>query len=179
MPIGPKILLKLVKEKKLVENLCERELKNPEGAGFDLRLGEVYEIKGKGFLGVDERKTSDAKLVKKFQKDKKISIIIKPGEQYLVSTLEIVNMPKDITANFSLRGTLYRSGIILSGGNIAPSYSGNLSFTLFNCGKCSVEVELGARIVHIMFFRIEGKGSSYRGQWRGGRVLMKKKEKQV
>jgi hypothetical protein len=34
MILGIKKLLKLVKEKKLVENLSERELKNPEGAGL-------------------------------------------------------------------------------------------------------------------------------------------------
>jgi hypothetical protein len=37
MILGPVLLLKLVKEKKLVEHLAERELTNPEGAGFDLR----------------------------------------------------------------------------------------------------------------------------------------------
>jgi len=50
--IGTKELLKLVKEKKLVENLSERELENPEGAGFDLRAGEIFRIKeGESFLG--------------------------------------------------------------------------------------------------------------------------------
>ena len=38
MILGPKKLLELVKKKKLVENLAHRELTNPEGAGFDLRL---------------------------------------------------------------------------------------------------------------------------------------------
>jgi len=179
MPIGPKILLKLVEEKKLVENLCERELKNPEGTGFDLRLGEVYKIEGKGFLGIDERKTPDAKLIKKHKKNKKTSFTIKPDEHYLVTTLESVNLPDDITANLWLRSTLYRSGIVLSGGNVAPGYSGKLSFTFFNSGKCPVEIELGARIVHLMFFRVEGGGSEYRGQWKGGRVVVNKKEKQV
>ncbi|KKP65265.1 MAG: Deoxycytidine deaminase, partial [Candidatus Roizmanbacteria bacterium GW2011_GWC2_35_12] len=36
MILGPKILLKLVKEKNLVEGLADRELTTPEGAGFDL-----------------------------------------------------------------------------------------------------------------------------------------------
>ena len=44
MILGITKLLELVREKKLVENLCERELKNPEGAGFDLRIGEIYGI---------------------------------------------------------------------------------------------------------------------------------------
>jgi len=179
MPIGPKLLLKLVKEKKLVENLSERELTNPEGAGFDLRLGFVYKISGKGSLGINERNTPDAKLIAEYKNNKESYLLIKPGEQYLVSTIESINLPSNITANLWLRSTLYRSGIILSGGNVAPGYSGQLSFTFFNSGPCPVEIELGARIVHIMFFRVEGSGNEYRGQWKGGRVVAKKKEKQV
>lgn len=49
MIIGPEQLLKLVKKIKLVDGLSQRELTNPEGAGFDLRLGEVYRISGDAF----------------------------------------------------------------------------------------------------------------------------------
>ena len=179
MPIGPKILLELVKKNKLVENLSRRELIDPEGAGFDLRLGEVYKIFGKGFLGIEERETPKTKLVARYSKNKKAFITINPGEQILATTFEIVNLPQDITANIWLRSTLYRSGIVLSGGNIAPGYCGTLTFTFFNSGKCPVEIELGARIVHILFSRVEGSGSKYRGQWQGGRVSTGKKEIQV
>ncbi len=41
MILRVKELLKLVKEKKLVENLSERELKNPKGLGFDFRIGQL------------------------------------------------------------------------------------------------------------------------------------------
>jgi hypothetical protein len=65
MILGIKKLHELVKEIKLVENLCDRETNNPEGAGFDLRLGEVYDLEGEGFLGVEERQTPNIKLVAK------------------------------------------------------------------------------------------------------------------
>ena len=179
MILGPKILLKLVKEKKLVEVLSERELTNPEGAGFDLRLGEVYRIKGKAFLGIEERKSVDSELVAEFHNLKRTSVKIKPAEHLLVSTIESVNLPDNLTANFWLRSTLYRSGIILSGGNVAPGYSGKLSFTFYNSGNCNVEIELGARIVHILFYEVRSGGNVYRGQWQGGRVTSSKKEKQI
>ena len=66
MILGISELLRLVKEKKLVENLSERELTNPEGAGFDLRLDEVYSISGSAFLGETHRKTPDIKLIPKY-----------------------------------------------------------------------------------------------------------------
>src|SRR3990167_11377978 len=120
MILGPKILLELVKKKKLVEGLSERELTNPEGAGFDLRLGEVYQISGKAFLGVTERHTADIKLIKKFDPKKKQSLRIKPGDFYLVKTIETVNMPQNLTAHITPRSTTYRSGLFLRVGNVPP-----------------------------------------------------------
>src|SRR4051812_30889149 len=107
MILGPKALLTLVKTKKLVENLSERELTNPEGAGFDLRLGEVYKISGDAFLGETERKTADIKLVKKYEEGKKNKITLKPGDFYLVTTIESVTTPLDITINFKPRSTTF------------------------------------------------------------------------
>ena len=40
-------------------------------------------------------------------------------------------------------------------------------------------IELGARIVHILFYEVKAGGTLYRGQWQGGRVTAAKKEKQV
>ena len=179
MILGAKRLLSLVKSKKLIENLSERELNNPEGAGFDLRLGQVHKISGTAFLGIVERDSAKSKLVYSYKENKKQTITLKPAESYLVTTLEKVNMPINLTANMWLRSTLYRSGIILSGGNVAPGYGGELSFLLFNAGKAKVKIELGARIVHIIFWEVSGKLNTYRGQWQGGRITTKKKEKQV
>lgn len=179
MILGPKKLLQLVKTKKLVENLSERELTNPEGAGFDLRLGEVYRISGTAFLGETERKTPTIKLVQKYSKDVKKSIKIKPGDFYLVTTIESFNVPQNLTVNFKPRTTTFRSGLFLRTGNVAPGYKGPVTFGLKNEGKVIVTIEMGARFVHAQFDEVKGGGSLYRGQWQGGRVTTKKKEKQV
>jgi deoxycytidine triphosphate deaminase len=198
MILGPKLLLKLVKTKKLVEGLSERELTNPEGAGFDLRLGEVYKISGSAFLGEIHRKTADILLVAKYQvkshlpakascqamqagkaKVKSQAIKIKPGDFFLVKTIETVNMPANLTASITPRSTTYRSGLYLRTGNVPPGYCGGLIFGLKNEGPVTVEIEMGARFVHIQFSEVKGGGSMYRGQWQGGRVTARKKEKQV
>lgn len=179
MILGPKQLLELVKKKKLVENLSERELTNPEGAGFDLRLDEVYKISGKAFLGVTERHTAEVKLVKKYDEKKVNKIIIKPGDFYLVKTIESVNMPDNLTASITPRSTTYRSGLVLRTGNVPPGYCGGLTFGLHNAGPVTVTMEMGARFVHIQFSEVSGGGNMYRGQWQGGRVTTTKKEKQV
>lgn len=179
MILGPKILLKLVKEKKLVENLSERELTNPEGAGFDLRLGAVYKIKGKGFLGIEERQTPESFLVAEYNVKKKSKIVFKPGDFYLVQTIESFNLPENLTANFKPRTTTFRSGLFLRTGNVAPGYKGQVAFGMKNEGPSVVEIELGSRFVHVQFEEVKGGGSSYRGQWQGGRVSATKREKQV
>lgn len=179
MILGPKILLDLVKKKNLVENLSERELTNPEGAGFDLRLGAVYKIKGKGFLGVTERQTPESVLVKNYDEKKKSSVKLKPGDFYLFQTIESFNMPNNLTANFKPRTTTFRSGLVLRTGNVAPGYSGPVTFAITNEGPCVVEIEMGARFCHVQFEEVKSGGSQYRGQWQGGRVSAVKREKQV
>ena len=191
MILGPQELLKLVKKIKLVENLSERELTNPEGAGFDLRLGEVYKISGSAFLGETHRKTAEIELVAQYRRMKRTSdrlskrdskfkkIVIKPGDFFLVKTIESVNMPDNLTASITPRSTTYRSGLFLRTGNVPPGYCGGLIFGLKNEGPITVELEMGARFVHIQFSEVKGGGNMYRGQWQGGRVTTRKKEKQV
>jgi deoxycytidine triphosphate deaminase len=176
MILGIKELHRLVQEENLVENLCDRELNNPEGAGFDLRLSEVYSIKGEGFLGVEERETPEVSLV---SGNKEEFFVFKPGEYYLVKTIEKVNLPVDLSGIIFPRTTLFRSGLALFNGIVQPGYSGELTFGISNLGQSEIKVSFGARIVHITFHEVLGQGNQYRGQWQGGRVSTDGKEKQV
>ena len=179
MVIGPEKLLELVKSIRLVEGLSKRELTNPEGAGFDLRLGEVYSIGGDAFLGETERKTAEINLIQEYKAKEKRIVIIQPGEFYLTKTIETVNMPNNLTASITPRSTTYRSGLMVRTGNVPPGYNGGLTFGLFNAGPVNVTIEMGARFVHIQFHEVLGEGNMYRGQWQGGRVTATKKETQV
>ena len=190
MIIGPKKLLHLVKIKKLVENLSQRELTNPEGAGFDLRLGEVYQISGTAFLGITDRETPKIKLIAKYNeatfkrslksdRQQINTVSIKPGDFYLVTTIETVNLPDNICATFIPRTTTFRSGLFLRTGVAQPGYRGKLTFALKNEGPVIVTLELGCRFVHAQFHWVDGGGIPYRGQWQGGRVTTKEREKQI
>jgi len=179
MILGPKELLRLVKTKKLVEGLAERELTNPEGAGFDLRLGELFTISGNAFLGEYERETPQITSVAVYKEGESRKIEIKPGAFYLAKTIERVNTPLNLTINFKPRTTTFRSGLFIRTGNVAPGYQGELTFAIKNEGPVSVVLEMGARIVHAQFEQVKGQGSQYRGQWQGGRVTTKGKEHQV
>ncbi len=179
MILGVKKLLQLVKEKKLVENLAARELKNPEGAGFDFRIGELYEVSGRGFLGIEERETPKTRLIAEFDVKRVKKVALKPKTYYLMKTAEKINLPDDLVAIFTPRSTLYRSGIYIFGGQSAPGYKGELTMGIYNFRDEAFELEMGARVLHMMFFEVKGETNLYRGQWQGGRVTTKKKEKQV
>ncbi len=182
MILGIKELHKLVKEQKLVENLCDREKNSPEGAGFDLRLGEVFELEGEGFLGIEERNTPDSKSVAVYdpnKKEEKNYFVFKPGKYHLIKTVETVNLPVTLSGMILPRTTLFRSGLGLFNGFVGPGYSGGLTFGICNFGPSDVKISLGARVVHIVFHEISGEGTQYRGQWQGGRVSTEGKEVQV
>ncbi len=179
MILGISELHKLVKENKLVENLCDRELETPEGAGFDLRLDKLYKLKGRTFLGIDERETVDIEEVASFNPEERRTFVIKPGEYYLTQTVESVNMPNNLIAFVKPRTTLFRSGVLLRAGEIDPGYSGILNFGIYNAGPCEFEIEMGARYAHIIFMEVKGETAAYRGQWQGGRVVSKGREKQI
>lgn len=179
MVLGVDELMKLVKKEKLVEGLCERELTNPEGAGFDLRLGEIYEMEGDGFLGIENRDTPDVKKIAEFKEGKEEFFEFKPGKYYIVKTMENVNLPSNLMAFIISRTTLFRSGIALFNGAVAPGYKGGLTFALCNLGGKNIKIALGSRVVHITFHEVKGSSNLYRGQWQGGRVTTKGEEKQV
>ena len=180
MILGTDILLQLVEQDNLVEGLAARELENPEGAGFDLRVGKIQTLgDGEAFLGITERKTVDVNLIGEYNVEKPQTVIVEPNIYYLVTTVEKINLPADVLALFRPRSTLYRSGLTLFTGNAAPGYSGVLSFGLMNFSGKNFNLELGARVAHVMFYEVKGDTNTYRGQWQGGRISTNTLEKQV
>ncbi|MFH1063838.1 MAG: hypothetical protein V1729_02035, partial [Candidatus Woesearchaeota archaeon] len=123
---GLDIIKRLVEEQGLVKDLCERERNNPEYSGYDLRLGEVHALEGDAFIGIDERKTPDAKVIAKFDNDKRSSILLKPGDYYIGKTIEKVKIPKDLFGIYFLRSTYWRSGVKLVSGMLGPGYEGGI-----------------------------------------------------
>jgi len=179
MVLGIQELLAFVREKQLVENLSQRELVNPEGAGFDLRIGELYEQEGQGFLGVEERETPPMKLVATYEEGSYHEVILRPHTYYVLQTVEKVNMPENLLALMTPRSTLFRSGVHIFGGQVPPGYRGGLNMGIYNFRDAAFRLEMGSRVVHIMFLKIQGEGNLYRGQWQGGRVTTDHRETQV
>lgn len=177
--LGLNEVLKRIKKDQLIGNLGSRDLDNPEGVGIDLRLGSVHKIiKGGAFIEADgdilgKRKGVETKQINKDW------IVIKPGDYYLVSTMEIINTPKDLMPLIFPRTSLFRAGLLLLNSKTDPGYKGTLTMGLKNLSEFDVKLQMGARICNIVFFKIDGETVDYRGQHQGGRVSPQDIERQV
>lgn len=180
--LGLDEILLRIKKQKLIENLGARELKNPEGVGVDLRLGAVYKIiEGGAFIeaNLGKRKGVKTEKIAEYKRGRQKEIIIKPGEYYLVSTVELLNTPKDLMPVIYPRTSLFRAGLLLLNSKTDPGYKGTLTMGLKNLSEFEVKLQMGARICNVVFLKIEGKTANYRGQHQGGRISPENEEQQV
>lgn len=187
MKISALKILELNERYKLIENLSERELKNPEGAGIDLRVGEVYEIAGDSFLAADNssraRYSPKIKPIGDISKDGNKLITLEPRQYFLVTTMETIYSPaekikfdKDFPEAYLKpiiypRSSLQRGGVSLHFTKTDPGYRGKLTFGIKNLGEHDFRFELGSRMFNIEFEPVIGEISrAYSGQHQGGRV---------
>ncbi len=186
--LGTDLVLQRVREENLLEGLSDRELRNPEGCGLDLRLGKAFrvieggafiEVDGEGGLGLRRGvKTQEvASFIEASAEQQSLSI--GPGEYYLVQTIERINTPQDLMPVVFPRTSLFRAGLLLLVSKTDPGYRGSLTFGLRNLSHFDVRLQMGARICNIVSFTVQGQTSGYRGQHMDGRISPEETERQV
>lgn len=176
-------VLELNEEHHLVEGLSERELENPEGTVLDLRVGQIHNIIGESLLGVVERYSSKTEIIGDVKKDGNKRFIIKPGEFYLVTTMETIQSPAEkikydealpegyLIPKIFPRSSLQRGGVSLHFTSTNPGYKGPLTFGIKNQGNQDFIFELGARMFSVEYEAVIGDiKRAYSGQHQGGRV---------
>jgi deoxycytidine triphosphate deaminase len=163
-------------------------LNNPEGASVDLRLGSIHKIVGgdafieaDGAAGQGLRSGFETDQIYTYKEDSDTqdTIIVNPGEYFLIKTIETVDIPTNVLADFRARSSLFRAGLSLLTTIGSPGYKGELIFGLHNAGQHPVTLQMGARISQAIFYRLESEGVAYRGQNQGGRVTSAGIEQQV
>jgi dUTP pyrophosphatase len=186
--LGIDEVLRRVRDEGLISNLGQRELGNPEGVGVDLRLGQVHVvseggafIEADGAAGLGKRRGVQTKLLAEWKanSDKQEFASIEPGQYYMVRTIEGLKTPLDLMPMIYPRSTLFRVGLQLLVTKTDPGYEGPLACGLKNLSNFPVKLQLAARIANIVFYKIEGVGTAYRGQHMGGRVAISEIERQV
>lgn len=182
------MVLGIQEVQQIVKGLAKRELENPEGAGVDLRLGEVHKIVGgQAYIEADtdqslgKRAGFDTECIMKYRGDggEEDYLTIAPGEFYLVKTIETVDIPQDVMGDLRPRSTMFRAGLHLLTGIAPPGYKGEMIYGLQNIGEFDVKLQLGSRISVAVFYRLEEPGVLYRGQNQHGRITVSGEETQV
>jgi len=178
MVYGLEQLLERVKKGELIINLSSRELEKPEGAGFDLRVGEIFFVESGGFLGIVERDTPVTKSMAKYDENKPAFITLKKDSFYLFKTIEEIELDNDMLGIFHPRSTLFRSGIIIQTGVQPFGYKGQIVVGVYSVND-EFKIELGSRFIHLNILKVHnGQSHPYSGHWQGGRVSTTGKERQ-
>ncbi|WP_271460362.1 dCTP deaminase domain-containing protein [Pantoea leporis] len=163
--------------KGIISNVNKREVENSEGVGIDLSARAVYLIGDEiAFLGKEFRKTPSSK---ELRPSKDGVFELQSGMSYLVETVEVFNLPEEISCQFFPRSTLFRSGVIFQSSILSHGYVGPMLFNLTNFGKKPFFLEKHARFSTAVFYSVKGSSNPYAGQWNGGRVSQNKSERQI
>jgi len=187
MKISALKILELNSQFNLLGDLAERELNNPEGSGVDLRVGSVHKIVGDSFLAADgssrERYSPKTEIIGDTSTDGNKMITLKPGEYFLVTTMETVNSPSEkikfddsfpecyLIPKVWPRSSLQRGGVSFHATKTDPGYKGKLTFGIKNQSSEDFNFELGARMFNIEYEPVIGEIKRvYSGQHQGGRI---------
>ncbi len=158
-----------VSRKPLIEHLSEAQFDKMEGTTVDLRLGEIFKLKGGAELLVASRITPPIELILSRSSQNHIYTLA-PEELVLAQTIEWVNLPSSLLGDVRTRTTLFRCGLYLKTSYVSPNYQGVLTFALRNFSAYPVKIELGFRIACISFMEISGASAPYLGVWQGKRA---------
>lgn len=105
--------------------------------GYDLRIAEV--------MLPDE--SSDV-----FREGK---VVVPPQTRFLVSTVERVTMPSDVTGQLWIRSSYARRGVLGAFGKIEAGFVGTLTVGGFNAARAPLELPMGDRFCQVVFERME------------------------
>ena len=131
-------------------------------AGVDLTVSEVYRFRGHGSLGFsNESRVLPG--VEKLEFDDSGRLFLERGA-YRVRYNEVVRVPSDCVAIGLPRSSLMRMGATVISALWDPGYEGRGEGLLIVENPYGIVLEKGARIVQLIFIRLESRPvSEYRG----------------
>jgi len=133
-------------------------------AGVDLTIGEVYRFRGYGLLGFsnESRVLPD---VEKLEFGDDGRLFLEKGA-YRIRYNEVVRVPSDCVAIGLPRSSLMRMGATVISALWDPGYEGRGEGLLMVENPYGIVLEKNARVVQLIFIRLESKPiSEYRGSY--------------
>ncbi|WP_263419220.1 dCTP deaminase [Terriglobus albidus] len=118
--------------------------KHIQQASYDLRLGAASYVVG-------------ADVPVKLSADKQEYLTIAPGQFALLTTHEILSMPRDLLGFITLKNSFKMQGLInVSGFHVDPTFKGRLVFAVNNIGPSDIRLRYGEATFTIFFSTVDG-----------------------
>lgn len=165
MIIGGAELRRLIVERDppLVSDWVDLEVQL-QPAGFDLTVREVRRFSGAGYIDFDNsrRRVAESELVP--FSDGKVHL---GRGAYLLVFNEYLRLPHDIMAIARPRSSLLRCGATVETAVWDPGYEGRGRALLVVFNEHGITLERNARVVQLVFLRVQGAGPGYAGAYKG------------
>jgi len=92
--------------------------------------------------------------------------VLQPGEQGLVATMERVELGQDLVGVLHVRSSLAREGLIASLALVDPGFKGQLTISLFNSSRKTVQLRTGERFVQLTLVKLGRQAATkYEGRY--------------
>ena len=98
---------------------------------------------------------------------------LEPSEHRLVATMERVELGSDLVGVLHVRSSLAREGILASLALVDPGFRGQLTISLFNGGRRTVQLKAGERFVQLTLIRLGRQAATkYGGRYQDSRGVV-------
>lgn len=162
-------------ELKLGRLIIEPKPKRINPASVELTLGrEIVYLKRTLTNEIDLKKKFPEDMVERFMMDPKKGFSIKPGEHYLATTEELIELPADLTMMVLGKSTIGRIGLVpVTAGYIDPGFRGQITLEIYNVSHTPVIIYPGMFFAQGVILRMSSPAklpynkrstSLYRGQ---------------
>lgn len=135
--------------------------------GFDLSLKEIYSFRNPGRVDFSNAKRVLSEAVK--VEPENSVYFLKPGA-YKVVYNEVLCLPNDIIALGFPRSSLLRCGVTVHCAVFDAGYYGRSESLMIVGNPHGFFLEKNARIVQLVFFRLEKPSEGYKGQYLGENI---------
>lgn len=160
---GAAIRRLLETEPPLVGQLSDPE-RQVQSNGIDLTLESVWRIDGPGRIGIDDDERVIPTRVP--VDDRAGTYDLAPGS-YIIRLAEPVALPRDIMAFGRPRSSLLRCGVAIHTAVWDAGYSGRSEALLVVYNPGGFLVRRGARILQLVFIRLDASTTPYEGRYQG------------
>jgi dCTP deaminase len=105
-------------------------------------------------------------------------ILLSPGEQKLVATLERVKFPPDLLGILHLRSSFAREGLLASLAIVDPGFRGQLTVSLTNLSKQPVKIAKGEPFLQLTFIKLSSRAKRpYHGHYQESYGVVKSRRR--